>query len=287
MITSVEGVITDVIDEKESRLVKRMHELKSVIVAYSGGVDSSLLAYYAKSVLKENARVIIAVSPSLAADDLEAARAQSMLFDWDLTEISTDEFDNESYQKNDSMRCFFCKATLFEELSALARKVGIDNIVYGANVDDNADFRPGRIAAGQYQVVAPLEEAGLNKAEIRALARRYGLPSWDRPQNACLSSRVPTSIPVTIEVVLKVELAERTVKALGFNQVRVRHHGDKAIVEVGQDELCRFQSEPYLVNKIETSLIDLGYQEVTVDPRGYRQGAASAVHEPVLANAAH
>ncbi len=283
MNTVTEDVNPDVMNEKESRLVKRILDLKSVIVAYSGGVDSSLLAYYAKTLLKENARVITAVSPSLAADDLEAARAQAMLFDWDLTEISTDEFSNESYQKNDSMRCFFCKATLFEELSELARKFEIDNIVYGANVDDNSDFRPGRIAAGQYQVVAPLEEAGLNKQEIRLLARKAGLPSWDRPQNACLSSRVPTHIPVTIEVVLKVEVAERAVKAFGFNQVRVRHHGAKAIVEVGQDELIRFQKEPLLVNKIEASLIDLGYEEVTVDPRGYRQGAASTHHETALA----
>jgi uncharacterized protein len=276
MLSTIDGIICDTIAEKEQLLVNRIQSLKSVIVAYSGGVDSSLLAFYAKELLGANAKIVIAVSPSLAYDDLDAARAQALLFDWDLVEINTNEFESEDYQRNDDMRCFHCKATLFEELAAMAKAERISSIIYGANLDDKTDFRPGRIAAEQFNVIAPMEEVGLSKADIRNLARKNGLPSWDRPQNACLSSRIPRDIPVTIDNISQVEASEQFIKSLGFSVVRVRHHGGKAVVEIGQDEITRLKLEPYLVNKIENALVDIGFDEIAIDPRGYRQGAANA-----------
>jgi len=278
MLTTLDGIICDTLAEKEQVLISKIQNLRSVIVAYSGGVDSSLVAYYTKEILGPNAHIVIAVSPSLAHDDLDAARAQASLFDWNLIEINTDEFENENYQKNDDMRCFYCKATLFEELAAMAREKRVDSIIYGANADDHLDFRPGRIAADKFNVVAPMEDAGLTKADIRILARKAGLPSWDRPQNACLSSRIPRDIPVTIERLNQVETSERFVKNLGFEVVRVRHHETRAVVEIGQDELAKLKVQPCLVNKIEEGLLDLGFDEVTIDPRGYRQGGANATH---------
>lgn len=275
MYSVIDNIISDELFEKERRLVSRLQRLESVIVAYSGGVDSSLIAYYAKTMLGQNAHIVIAVSPSLAADDLDAARAQASLFEWDLIEINTDEFENEDYQRNDDMRCFHCKTTLFKELTQLASNQGIQSIIYGANADDQTDFRPGRIAASQHDVIAPMEEIELTKVEIRTLARRIGLPSWDRPANACLSSRIPRHIPVTIDNLAQVEAAESFIKSLGFKVVRVRYHSRKAVIEIGKDELYRLKVEPYLVNKIETALNDLGFDEISIDPRGYRQGAAN------------
>ncbi len=275
MFSVLDEVISAALLEKERLLVERIQGLKSLIVAYSGGVDSSLIAYYAKMLLGDNAHIVIAISPSLAADDLEAARAQASLFDWNLVEINTDEFDNEDYQRNDEMRCFHCKATLFKELTEMAATLGISSIIYGANADDHLDFRPGRIAAAQHDVIAPMEEVNLSKEEIRTLARRAGLPSWDRPANACLSSRIPRNIPVTIDNLTQVEASESFIKSLGFKVVRVRHHNEKAIVEIGSAELNRLKTEPYLVNKIETALNDFGFDEISIDPRGYRQGAAN------------
>lgn len=275
MFSVTEEIISAALLDKERRLVERLRKLESIIVAYSGGVDSSLIAYYAKALLGKDAHVVIAVSASLAADDLEAARAQASLFEWDLVEISTDEFENEDYQRNDDMRCFHCKTSLFKELADMASARGINSIIYGANLDDQSDFRPGRIAASQHDVIAPMEEVELTKAEIRTLARRAGLPSWDRPANACLSSRIPRNIPVTIDSLSQVEAAERFIKTLGFKVVRVRHHSEKAVVEIGCSELYRLKVEPYLVNKIETALKDLGFDEITIDPRGYRQGGAN------------
>ena len=272
--------------EKEERLIGAIEKLGSVIVAYSGGVDSSLVAYYARNLLSGNARVVIAVSPSLAEDDLIAARAQALKFNWDLTEIKTKEFDQVEYQKNDQMRCYFCKSALFEELAEFAGKEGIRRIVYGANLDDSFDYRPGALAARERDICAPLVEAELTKVEIRELARNAGLPSWDRPQNACLSSRVVTGIPVTVETLSRVEAAERYVRSLGFKVLRVRHHGEKAVVEVGAEEIGRFDEAPNLVQLIRSHLSALGYSEVTIDPRGYRRGSAVKPGEAVAVGSA-
>lgn len=251
-------------------------ELEGLIVAYSGGVDSSLLAYYARAVLKEQCKIAIAVSPSLAAEELEAARAQAQSFNWNLVEIQTDEVSRPEYQRNDARRCYFCKNVLFDALDQMAVAAGCPYVAYGANIDDLKDFRPGHKAASEHKVLSPLQDVGLTKEEIRSLAREAGLPSWDRPQAACLSSRFPTSVPVTIAGLAQVEEAERYLHSLGFRQVRVRHHSDLARLEVDKHELPRLSRDPELWEKVVSQLKQIGYAQVELDMEGYRQGSANA-----------
>lgn len=265
------------LESKEQHLVQILSELDGVIVAYSGGVDSSLLACYARQVLGDRARIVIAVSPSLATEELEAARAQAEEFGWDLCEIHTDEVSRAEYQRNDQLRCYYCKSVLFDELDRMATAWEIPAVAYGANMDDLRDFRPGHKAAREHKVLSPLQAAGLTKDEIRALARKAGLPSWDRPQAACLSSRFPTFVPVTIEKLAQVESAERFLHGLGFRQVRVRHHGDLASIEVDKQELQRLTADPAMLPSVEQELKKLGYARVEVDPQGYRPGSANAM----------
>lgn len=266
------------LETKEEKLLERLLDLESVMVAYSGGVDSALLAYYARAALGKRALIIIAVSESLAQSDLKKAKEQAKQFDFDLLEIKTRETELPEYKTNDARRCYFCKATLFAEMERLAGDLSIKHIAYGANVDDLSDFRPGHQAAKQYQVLSPLQEVGLVKEEIRELARRAGLPSWDWPSNACLSSRIPTFAPVEITSLNQIEKAEDLVKSFNFKQVRVRHLSDTASVEVGSDELLRFQIESDLSEKIKTGLQNLGYKNVEINPNGYRQGAMNIVN---------
>jgi uncharacterized protein len=261
--------------QKKEKLISLIERTGRLIVAYSGGVDSSLLSYYAHLVLGAKAQIVIAVSPSLAKSELEAARAQAQLFSWQLSEIVTDEVDKPEYQRNDQMRCYFCKHTLFDTLSKIAKTLGIDNIAYGANLDDLKDFRPGQKAAREFNILSPLQEAQLGKEEIRFLAREGGLPSWDRPQAACLSSRFPTFQPVTIESLSQVEKAEDYLRTLGFKQLRVRHHNDLARIEIEQSELVRIFSEANIIANITNEFKKLGYKYVTVDLEGYRQGSAN------------
>ncbi|MBP7861764.1 ATP-dependent sacrificial sulfur transferase LarE [bacterium] len=264
---------------KEEKLLERLASLESVMVAYSGGVDSALLAYYAKKALGAQAVIVIAVSGSLAQSDLERARAQAEQFDFDLIEIETHETDLPEYKVNDARRCFFCKATLFQEMEGLAKERGIKHIAYGANVDDLQDFRPGHQAAKEHNVLSPLQEVGLVKDEIRALAKIAGLPSYDWPSNACLSSRIPTFTPVEIISLSQIEKSEDFVKSLGFKQVRVRHLPQGASVEVGVDELSRFNAEPNLVSQIETELKRIGYKSIQINPQGYRQGSMNIMNK--------
>lgn len=260
---------------KEQKLLDLLSSLDSVIVAYSGGVDSSLLAYYARNTLKDRAKVVIAVSPSLAADELEAARAQADQFGWDLVEIRTDEVDKPEYQRNDPMRCYFCKTVLFDALEKLAASNSTKYLIYGANRDDLRDFRPGHKAAAEHKVLSPLQEVQLSKGEIRELARQAGLPSWDRPQAACLSSRFRTYEPITVQMLNRVEQAEQFLHSLGFRQVRVRHHGDIARIELDEEELAGLSGNMNLMRRISAELKLLGYAYVALDMEGYRQGSAN------------
>ncbi|MBX9686327.1 MAG: ATP-dependent sacrificial sulfur transferase LarE [Candidatus Obscuribacterales bacterium] len=263
------------LEEKEKLLVKQLSKLDSVIVAYSGGVDSSVLAYYARQLLGDKAKVAIAVSASLSHEDLEFARKQAEDFHFDLIEVETSEIEDPRYQKNDSSRCYICKSTMFSELEDLARDFDIKYIAYGAIMDDMQDTRPGHRAAREHRVLSPLQQAGLEKLEIRILAERCRLPSWDRPQAACLSSRLPMNEPVTVEKLSIIEKSEAYLHSLGFKQLRVRHHGDLARIELEESEIPRLSSNPELMLQVAGRLREIGYKFVTLDLAGYRQGGAN------------
>ena len=281
MIATTESLLA----ERESKLIAALSRLSSVVVAYSGGVDSSLLAYYARKTLAGKARIVIAVSPSLAEDELEDARQQAALFDWQLVEVSTDEVNNPDYRKNDGQRCYFCKGALFEAMDALAKREGFSNLAYGANLADLGDFRPGQRAAAEYNVISPLQEAELTKDEIRELARRAGLPAWSKPQSACLSSRFPTFETVTPARLKVVEKAEMALRKLGFQGFRVRFHSLNANelvlarIELTPDDLLRVSSSDSLRAELVAAVKSAGFSFVTLDLEGYRQGSSNVGFE--------
>ena len=243
-------------------------------MAFSGGVDSTLLAKLARDVLgRPQALAVTADSPSLACEDLaEAVRLAGQL-DLDHLVIATAEVDNASYRANTEARCFFCKHELFEELDALVAARKIPVVLYGAIGDDRMAERPGQRAALQHRVQAPLQDAGLEKWEIRELAKALGLSNWDRPQNACLSSRIPHGEAVTVEKLRQIESAEAFLRAQAFRHVRVRHLGRHARIEVGADEVRRF-SDPALCREVAVRFEALGFETAGVDRAGYRAGGA-------------
>ncbi len=260
------------LEQKEARLLEMLRELGSVIIAYSGGADSAYLAWAAHSALGDRALAVTADSASLPAShkrDAEAfAREHSLRHEF----ISTLEFDNPDYLKNAPDRCFHCKDELFGRLDQLACDRGVAHVIYGVNVDDLGDYRPGQSAAKQHQVKAPLVEAGLRKVEIRELSRRAGLSTWDRPASACLSSRIPYGTPVTPENIKTVEVGEEAIRGLGFMQFRVRFHGDLVRIEIAPDELDRALA-PEMARLFTAIFKPLGFHYVTLDLEGYRQGS--------------
>jgi len=262
-------------EEKERLLLSRLSQIPSLIVALSGGADSAYLAWAADRALGERALSVTAVSPSFSAHDRKqlesfiAAAAVRHEF------IETREFENPSYRANGGDRCYFCKDELFSVLDALASKRGICAVAYGVNADDTLDFRPGHRAASEHRVLSPLLDAGLRKSEIRALSLNAGLPTWDRPASACLSSRLPYGTEVTPERLALVERGEAALRELGFRQFRVRLHDQLARVEIAPDELPRAFA-PEMASRIATRLKSAGFLYVTLDLEGYRQGSLNA-----------
>jgi uncharacterized protein len=256
-----------------TRLRDVIRGYQSAITAFSAGVDSTLVAVVAQQELGAAALAATAVSASLAPTELEDALRLASTLGLNHRLVSTQEVTDERYASNPTDRCYFCKTHLYIELEALASEVNARYILNGLNVDDLGDWRPGARAAAERQdhVRSPLHEAGFGKQAIRDAARQLGLPNWDKPALACLSSRVPYGQRVTPEKLARIGQAERALRALGFRQLRVRHFDDRARVEIAPDELGRVAAED-LAGRIEAALLALGFPAVEIDPRGYRSG---------------
>ncbi|EEF57196.1 ATP-dependent sacrificial sulfur transferase LarE [Pedosphaera parvula] len=264
--------------DKLNRLRNVISSYGSCLVAYSGGVDSVFLAKVAKDVLGKKSLAAIADSPSLPRRELEEALEIARRFEIPVRIVRTKEFDNSSYLANPNNRCYFCKHELFTELEPLAKAEQFAVIAYGENASDVGDFRPGAKAAAEFQVRAPLKEAGLTKAEIRELSSYLGLPTADKPQMACLSSRIPYGEAVSPQKLLMIEEAEMLLRDLGFHDVRVRHHelkqGQLARIEIGPSEL-RKVLEAGVNERVAAALKKIGYLHVTLDLQGYRRGSVN------------
>jgi len=261
---------------KLAALEARLRSLDTLMVAYSGGVDSAFLAATAYGVLGDKMLAVLADSPSLARRELKEARQFASSVGMPIEIVPTGELDQPEYARNDANRCFHCKDELFKMMEALGSKLGYKHIAYGMNADDKGDYRPGQRAAESHAVLAPLAEVGLTKLEVRALARAAGYSLWDRPAAPCLSSRVEYGRAVTREVLEQVERAEESVRQLGFREFRVRHHGPLARVEIARSELPRALSMEML-DSITAALKQAGFQYVTLDCSGFRSGSLNAV----------
>lgn len=272
----MEAVLERTLAQKQEALIGALRGMRRVIVAFSGGTDSAYLAWAASQALGNDAISITADSASIPESHKRDAESYVRQFGIRHEYIQTHEFDNPDYVRNDANRCFHCKDELFSVLEKVARDRNVDHIVYGVNRDDLGDYRPGQRAAKLHHVKAPLVDADLTKAEIRELSRLAGLPTWNRPAAACLSSRIPYGTPVTIQNVKTVEIGEEEIKALGFRQFRTRFHGELVRIEIARDELPRALNIE-MAGKLTMMFKKLGYKYVTLDLEGYRQGSLNEV----------
>lgn len=264
------------IEEKEKFLKATIGEMGSMVIAFSGGVDSTYLASVASEVLGKRALAVTAVSPSLAPSESEGALNVARHVGFQHRLIDTNEVAREDYRKNDPNRCFFCKDELYTRLAQLAADEGYDWLANGTNIGDLTDMRPGLNAARKYGVRAPLVEAGLGKEEIRALSKKMQLPTWDKPAQACLSSRIPYGMPVTTEALYRIARAEECLSNLGFGQVRVRDHGVMARIEVEVEDIPRLVQVD-VRESVTKQLKSLGYSYVAIDLEGFRSGSMNEV----------
>ncbi len=246
-----------------------------IVLGYSGGVDSAFLAKIAQEELGERAVAVVALSASYAAREKEAALVLAEEIGIRLRTVATNELENEDYAANPSNRCYFCKEELFVHLRRVANETGIPHIVYGAIADDLGDHRPGAVAAEKYGARAPLQEVMLSKAEIRLLSKRLGLPTWDKPSLACLSSRIPYGTPVTADLLARLDRGEEFLHDMGFRQVRVRHHDTIARIEIERGEFVRVLDDG-VADAIVARFKELGYTYVSLDLAGYKTGSMNA-----------
>lgn len=262
---------TDLVAKRE-RLNEILREIGSALVAYSGGADSALLLRVASDVLGSNAAGALAVSETIPPEEVDAALAVARQMGATVHVVTTHEYENDAYRANNPDRCYHCKVALFDELEPLAKQLHLSTILYGANHDDLGDYRPGQRAAQERGVRAPLLEAGLTKAEIRALSRQLNLSTWNKPAMACLSSRVPHGTEITRDLLERIAAAERFLHQLGIVQLRVRTHDTLARIEVDADGMALL-AQPSIRQEVVQHLTTLGYQFVTLDLAGFRSGS--------------
>lgn len=261
------------LEEKDSKLRSLVAGYGALIVAYSGGVDSTFLAGVAHDVLGKNALAVTSRSPSVAPEDLKSAAALAYARGWRHLVVDTDEMNDPRYLANDGRRCFFCKTELYTHLDKVAGDESIGLVANGANTDDLGDYRPGMEAAKNFEVVSPLVEARMNKQDIRDLSKRMDLPTWDKPAQPCLSSRIPYGTMVSVDALGKIGKAEKGLRDLGFSVVRVRHHGDVGRVEIPMEDFVRFE---VVRAQAEAIVVGAGYASMELEPKGFRSGGLNA-----------